>query len=102
MPEGMPSRIASACLKACPELAEGPALSLSKGQTLIRTSAVGSALPLRLSPYNRGSVERKIFWTSFILLSLLADFSLPLLWGALATIPIALVSWWVAYRSGWF
>ena len=55
-----------------------------------------------LSPYNRSSVERKIFWASFILLSLLADFSLPLIWGVLATIPIALVSWWVAYRSGWF
>jgi hypothetical protein len=47
-------------------------------------------------------VERKIFWASFILLSLVADFALPLLWGVLATIPIALVCWWVAYRSGWF
>jgi hypothetical protein len=49
-----------------------------------------------------GPVERKIFWTSFIVLSLIADISLPLLWGVLATIPIALLSWWVAYRSGWF
>ncbi|MGC2324409.1 MAG: hypothetical protein WA463_17370 [Terriglobales bacterium] len=47
-------------------------------------------------------MERKIFWTSFILLSLIADFSLPLLWSVLATIPIALVCWWIAYRSGWF
>lgn len=47
-------------------------------------------------------MERKIFWTSFILFSLIADFSLQLLWGAQATIPIALVSWWIAYRSGWF
>lgn len=51
---------------------------------------------------SRRSVERKIFWTSFILLSLIADFSLPLLWGLVATIPIALASWWIAYRSGWF
>jgi hypothetical protein len=47
-------------------------------------------------------VERKIFWASFILLSLIADFALPLMWGLLATIPIALLSWWIAYRSGWF
>jgi len=47
-------------------------------------------------------VERKIFWTIFILLSLIADFWLPLFWGLLATIPIAFVSWWIAYRSGWF
>ena len=50
----------------------------------------------------RRFVERKIFWASFILLSLIADFSLPLLWGLIATIPIALLSWWIAYRSGWF
>jgi len=31
-------------------------------------------------------VERKIFWKSFILLSLIADFWLPLLWGALASL----------------
>ena len=47
-------------------------------------------------------MERKIFWTSFILLSLIADLSMPLLWGFVATIPIAFVSWWLAYRSGWF
>jgi len=47
-------------------------------------------------------MERKIFWTSFILLSLVADFSLPLLWAVAATIPIVFASWWIAYRSGWF
>ena len=45
-------------------------------------------------------MEKKIFWALFIALGLIADFSLPLLWGALATIPIVAVSWWVAYRSG--
>ena len=34
--------------------------------------------------------------------TMLADFTLPLLWGLLATIPIAAVSWWLAYRSDWF
>jgi hypothetical protein len=48
------------------------------------------------------SMERKIFWTFFIALGLLADFVLPLWWALGATIPIAYISWWVAYRSGWF
>ena len=47
-------------------------------------------------------MQRKVFWTVFIALSLIADFSLPILWGLLATIPIGIVSWWVAYRSDWF
>ena len=47
-------------------------------------------------------MQRKIFWTVFIALGLIADVTLPLLWGLLATIPIGIVSWWVAYRSDWF
>jgi hypothetical protein len=47
-------------------------------------------------------LQKKIFWMVFMVLSLVADFALPLIWGLLATIPIALVSWWVAYRSEWF
>ena len=47
-------------------------------------------------------MQRKIFWTVFIALGLIADVTLPLLWGLLATIPIGVVSWWVAYRSDWF
>ncbi|MGO9862498.1 MAG: hypothetical protein ACLPLR_02705 [Terriglobales bacterium] len=47
-------------------------------------------------------MERKIFWAFFIVLGLLADFLLPIWWALGATIPIAFVSWWVAYRSGWF
>ena len=39
---------------------------------------------------------------SFMLLGLLADFTLPLIWALVATIPIVWVSWWVAYRSDWF
>ena len=55
-----------------------------------------------LSPRYNETMQRKIFWTVFIALGLLADFTLPLLWGILATIPIGVVSWWVAYRSDWF
>jgi len=47
-------------------------------------------------------MPRKVFRMSFILLGLLADFTLPLIWALVATIPIVWVSWWVAYRSDWF
>jgi hypothetical protein len=47
-------------------------------------------------------MQRKIFWAVFIVLGLGADMFLPLLWSLAATIPIALLSWWIAYRSGWF
>ncbi len=47
-------------------------------------------------------MERKIFWISFTVLGLLADFVLPLWWALGASIPIVFISWWIAYRSGWF
>jgi uncharacterized membrane protein len=47
-------------------------------------------------------VQKRIFWLVFIVLSLIADFTLPLLWGLLATLPLLVLSWWIAYRSGWF
>jgi hypothetical protein len=47
-------------------------------------------------------MNKKIFWLLFISLGLIADFALPLMWGIVATVPIVIVSWWVAYRSGWF
>lgn len=47
-------------------------------------------------------MQKRIFWMTFIVLGLIADFVLPLLWSLLATIPIVFLSWWVAYRSGWF
>jgi len=47
-------------------------------------------------------MERKIFWISFTVLGLAADFVLPIWWALGATIPIGYFSWWMAYRSGWF
>jgi hypothetical protein len=47
-------------------------------------------------------VQRKIFWITFTVLGLLADFALPLVWGIAATLPILVFSWWIAYRSDWF
>jgi len=47
-------------------------------------------------------MERKIFWAAFSILGITADVVLPIWWALAATIPIVYVSWWVAYRSGWF
>ncbi len=47
-------------------------------------------------------MQRKIFWLSFAALSIIADLALPLLWAILATLPIVVLSWWIAYRSDWF
>ncbi len=47
-------------------------------------------------------MEKKFFWTLFVVLSLLADILLPFWWAVGATIPILVGSWWVVYRSGWF
>jgi hypothetical protein len=47
-------------------------------------------------------VEKKIFWATFTILGLLADFVLPIWWALGATIPCAYAAWWVAYKSEWF
>lgn len=47
-------------------------------------------------------MQRKIFWTSFTLLGLVADFGLPFWWALAATVPIGVACWWIAYRSDWF
>ena len=46
-------------------------------------------------------MQKKFMWLIFIVLSTLADFYLPLMWGLVVTFPIFLLSWWIAYRSGW-
>lgn len=47
-------------------------------------------------------MQKKIFWTLFVVLGLVADLVLPLWWAVAATVPVGVVSWWVAYRSDWF
>jgi len=47
-------------------------------------------------------MQRKIFWGLFFALGTIADIIFPLRWGLILTIPIMMLSWWVAYRSGWF
>jgi uncharacterized membrane protein len=46
-------------------------------------------------------MQRKIFWLLFASLGLIADFTLPLLWSLVVTVPILALSWWIAYRSPW-
>jgi hypothetical protein len=47
-------------------------------------------------------MERKMFWLTFTVLGLGVDIVPPGWWALAATVPVFLVSWWVAYRSGWF
>jgi hypothetical protein len=47
-------------------------------------------------------MQRKVFWMTFVAGGLIADLVLPFWWALFATIPIAMISWWVAYRSEWF
>jgi uncharacterized membrane protein len=47
-------------------------------------------------------MQRRMFWLIAITLGLVADFVLPFWWGVAATIPIFMLSWWIAYRSDWF
>jgi hypothetical protein len=47
-------------------------------------------------------MQRKVFWTTFVALGLVAEFIMPTMWALLVTIPIGMFSWWVAYRSDWF
>jgi len=47
-------------------------------------------------------MQRKVFWTTFVVLGLVGDFTLPIIWSLLATVPIGIFSWWVAYRSDLF
>jgi hypothetical protein len=49
-----------------------------------------------------GIMERKVFWLLFIVLGLIMDVALPIWWSLALTIPLAIVCWWVAYKSGWF
>jgi hypothetical protein len=47
-------------------------------------------------------MQRKIFWAAFTVMAVAADLFLPFWWALAATVPIVCISWWLAYRSGWF
>jgi hypothetical protein len=44
-------------------------------------------------------MEKKIFWLTFTVLGIVADVCLPLVWAVVATLPIGVFSWWLAYKS---
>ncbi len=46
--------------------------------------------------------QRKVFWVVVAVLGVLANVFLPLGWVLVATLPIVLAAWWVAYQSNWF
>ena len=48
------------------------------------------------------AMQRKIFWLLFITLGLVLDFSVSIYWSLALTLPLLVLCWWVAYRSGWF
>jgi hypothetical protein len=47
-------------------------------------------------------MQRRIFWITFLVIALIADVVLPLWWSLAMTLPIVVLSWWIAYRSNWF
>lgn len=47
-------------------------------------------------------MEKRLFWLIFVILSLAADFLLPLVWSLILTLPILVFSWWLVYKSGIF
>jgi len=47
-------------------------------------------------------MQKKVFWLVFTVLSVIATVGLSLMWSVVATFPIGLLSWWIAYRSDWF
>jgi hypothetical protein len=48
------------------------------------------------------AVQRRIFWLLLLTTSLVMDVTLPFAWSLALTLPLVIVCWWVAYRSGWF
>lgn len=49
-----------------------------------------------------GDMQRKIFWLLFIVGGLLLDVMVPIFWSLALTLPLLVLCWWIAYRSGWF
>jgi len=46
-------------------------------------------------------MEKKIFWMLFFILSLMM-YALPIWLGLVLALPLLVLCWWVAYKSGWF
>ena len=58
-------------------------------------------MPYHCQQVRTDSMDRKIFWILFTLLSLLGYF-LPFGWAVAEMFVALFASWWIVYRSGWF
>lgn len=47
-------------------------------------------------------LQKKIFWLVFIGLDMMTGFVVSFVWSLILTLPIIVLSWWIAYKSGWF
>ena len=47
-------------------------------------------------------MQKKMFWLLFMTLGLVLDFAVPLVWGLILKLPLLVLCWWMAFRSGWF
>jgi hypothetical protein len=47
-------------------------------------------------------MQKKIFWALFIVLGAILDIAVPIVWALVLTMPLLILCWWIAYRSGWF
>jgi len=50
----------------------------------------------------RAVLQKKIFWLVFIGLDMMTGFAVSFVWSLILTLPIIVLSWWIAYKSGWF
>ncbi|HEY3770086.1 MAG TPA: hypothetical protein VGN44_15545 [Candidatus Angelobacter sp.] len=47
-------------------------------------------------------MEKKVFWLLFVVLGLALDVAVPIWWSLVLTLPLLVLCWWIAYKSGWF
>jgi hypothetical protein len=47
-------------------------------------------------------MEKKVFWLLFVVLGLALDVAVPIWWSLALTLPLVVLCWWIAYKSGWF
>jgi hypothetical protein len=74
----------------------------TQGGICLHDDGFAHAAPPQCGSIYNSPMQKKIFWATFAVLGLIADFALPLWWALFATIPIGYISWWFAYRSDWF
>ena len=48
------------------------------------------------------TLQQKIFWIIYLILSTAISFMVSFMWSLILSIPLIVISWWIAYRSGWF